>query len=123
MTAKQNPSNAFAEYIIEQLDGLGNVTTKRFFSGTALNIGDLQLGFVSSEETLYLRLSTDDRAELEALGGEPFSYGRKTGKTTSTPGYFSVPAEIIDDRDAINDWCQRAYAYARETYKPRKPRA
>ncbi|CAN5574816.1 hypothetical protein BH09CHL1_BH09CHL1_24570 [soil metagenome] len=123
MPSPTNASQGFAEYIIEQLDGLGNVTTKRFFSGTALNIGDLQLGFVSSEETLYLRLSTEDRAELETLGGEPFSYGRKTGKTTSTPGYFSVPAEIIDDREAINDWCQRAYSYARENYKPKKPRA
>jgi TfoX/Sxy family transcriptional regulator of competence genes len=123
MTARQSSSAALAEYIIEQLDALGNVTTKRFFSGTSLNIGGLQLGFVSSEETLYLRLNTDDRAELETLGGEPFSYSRKTGKTTSTPGYFSVPSEIIDDRDAINDWCLRAYAYARETYKPKKPRA
>ncbi|MGH2551705.1 MAG: TfoX/Sxy family protein, partial [Thermomicrobiales bacterium] len=81
MTAKQNQSIAFAEYIIEQLEGLGNVTTKRFFSGTALNVGDLQLGFVSLEETLYLRLRAEDRAELETLGGEAFSYGRKTGKT------------------------------------------
>lgn len=123
MTAKQPPSAAFAGYIIEQLDDLGNVTMKRFFSGTSLSIGDLQLGFVSSEETLYLRLSTTDRAELEGLGGEPFSCGRKMGKTTFTPSYFSLPAEIIDDREAINHWCRRAYTFARETYKPKKPRA
>lgn len=123
MATANNPSRAFAEYIIEQLVELDGVATKRFFSGTALNVGELQLGFVSSEETLYLRLGTDDRAELEAFGGEPFSYGRKTGKTTSTPGYFSVPAEIIDDRAAINDWCSRAYAYAREHYKPKKSRS
>jgi TfoX/Sxy family transcriptional regulator of competence genes len=122
MTEKSNPSRAFAEYVIEQLSGFDGIFVKRFFSGSAINVGELQLGFVSSDETLYLRLGPDDRAELAALGGEPFSYGRKTGKTTSTPGYFSVPSEIIDDRDSINDWCHRAYSFTRENYKPKKSR-
>lgn len=122
MMATTNPSLGFAEHLIEQAEGLDGLYAKRFFSGTALNIGDLQLGFVSSEEELFLRLTEADREELAALGGVPFSYGRSSGKTTSTPGYFSVPADIVEDRDALNDWLHRAFAYARASYKPKKKR-
>lgn len=122
MATNQSPSRAFAEYLAEQLGELGGVSTKRFFSGTALVIGDIQLGFVASDETLYLRLSPEDRAELEALGGEPFSYGRGSGKTTVTPGYFSVPADLLEDRSALTDWARRAYAHAQAVHKPKRKR-
>lgn len=122
MTQIHNPSRAFAEYLVEQLNEIGGVATKRFFSGTALVIGDVQLGFVSSEETLYLRLGPDDRDELESLGGEPFSYGRSSGKTTVTPGYFSVPADLLEDRAILTDWARRAYAYAQTVHKPKRKR-
>ncbi len=120
--ATSNPSLAYAEHLIEQSEGLDGLFPKRFFSGTALNIGDHQLGFVSSEEELFLRLAESDRDELATLGGVPFSYGRSGGKTTSTPGYFSVPADIIEDRDTLNDWLHRAYSYAQASYKPKKKR-
>jgi TfoX/Sxy family transcriptional regulator of competence genes len=123
MPPSQNPSQAFADYLVEQLNELEGVSTKRFFSGTALVIGEVQLGFVSSDETLYLRLDPADRAELEALGGEPFSYGRSSGKTTVTPGYFSIPADLVDDRAALNDWATRAYIYARSVHKPKRKRS
>lgn len=123
MAQRHNPSQAFADYLVEQLDELEGVSTKRFFSGTALVIGEVQLGFVSSDEALYLRLDPADRAELEALGGEPFSYGRSSGKTTVTPGYFSIPADLVDDRAALNDWATRAHIYARSVQKPKRRRA
>jgi TfoX/Sxy family transcriptional regulator of competence genes len=121
MAQKETPSQAFAEYVVEQIDALGNVSTRRFFSGTAIVIGELQLGFVSRDETLYLRLNPDDRAELERLGGQPFAYAR-SGKARVTPGYFSVPGDIIDDRPALTDWAQRAYAFAQSMHKPKRGR-
>jgi len=120
--ATANRSLAYAEHLIEEAEGLDGLYPKRFFSGTALNIGDLQLGFVSSEEELFLRLAEPDREELATLGGEPFSYGRAGGKTTSTPGYFSVPSDLVEDRDSLNDWLHRAYSYAQASYKPKKKR-
>lgn len=123
MAPGSNPTQAFAEYLIEQLDELEGITTKRFFGVTALVIGDVQLGFVSSDETFFLRLRESDRAELEAMGGIPFSYSRSNGKTAVTPGYFSIPSDLIDDREALNEWGARAYAYAREVHKPKKKRS
>ena len=75
------------------------------------------------QQTMMLRLSEDDRAEVAAAGGRPFE--PMPGRAMKE--YVALPPGMVGDRDAAAVWVRKAAAYAAslppKEKKPRKKRA
>lgn len=58
-----------------------------------------------------LHFKVDDQTRPEFMRGmAPFSHGHK--KSKSLPTYYQVPIEIIEDREELAAWAEKAYAAA-----------
>jgi len=75
------------------------------------------------QETMMLRLSEDDRAEVIAAGGAAFE--PMPGRPMKE--YVALPASLVADPEAAAAWVRKAAAYAASLpprkKKPRKKKA
>ena len=78
------------------------------FGGVGLYHADLFFALIMAD-VLYFKVDAATRPDYEARGMRPFKPypGRPT-----TMGYFEVPAEILDDREALADWARKAVSVA-----------
>jgi DNA transformation protein len=117
-------SSGFQEFVLEQLAPMGHLTAQRMFSGAGIKLGGVNFAILL-DNTLYLRSDDDLRAKLEAAGGAPFEYDTKV-RHVVVKSYVSVPADVLEDRDAIVELGKEALAEARrvkaaEKKKPARP--
>ena len=75
------------------------------------------------QETMMLRLSEGERAEIAAAGGRPFE--PMPGRAMKE--YVALPPDMMADREVAAAWVRKAAAYAAslppKEKKPRKKKA
>jgi DNA transformation protein len=104
-------SRDFVTYILDQLAGVGSVVERRMFGGVGLYHDGLFFGLID-DDTLYFRVDDASRPQYVAKGMEPFRPVRDAPEKT-TPNYFQVPGEILEDMEACADWAREAVRVAR----------
>jgi DNA transformation protein len=114
-----------ADYLLELLAPLGPVAARRMFGGAGLFHGGTMFGLLARDE-VFFKVGDANRADYEAAGEAPFSYGTKHGEHVLT-SYWRCPPELLDDPDELRDWARKAVAVALASAKakpkrPRKPR-
>jgi len=93
--------DSFRDYVSEQLGE--DVVVRPMFGGYGLYRGDRFFGIVFRSR-LYFRTGPLTRKEYVRRGMKPFKpNARMTSKT-----YFEVPADVLEDREAVRAWAQRA---------------
>jgi DNA transformation protein and related proteins len=108
---------AFLQYILEQLERTGRVTSRRMFGGIGLYCDDVFFGLID-DDTLYFKVNDTTRADYEKRGGKPFKpYADRPEVSMS---YITVPADILDDAEELVSWARRSVAIAAATPKARK---
>lgn len=113
-------SHAFRDFVLDQLDSLGGVHARAMFGGVGLYAGDLFFGLID-DDTLYLKVDETNRGEYVAAGMPPFKPYPDRPETMS---YYQVPANVLEDADALVAWTRRACAVAKaQRESPRKRRA
>ena len=111
--------SGFVGFLLDQMQWLGPVTSRRMFGGTGLFLDGLMFALVL-DDTLYLKADYLNRADFDSVGLLPFSYVR--GDREIALSYFQAPEEALDDREMMVDWGNRAYAAAlRTAAAKRKP--
>jgi DNA transformation protein and related proteins len=100
----------FARYAHEQLADLGEVTAARFFGGVGFKLGHVQFA-MCMRDTLYFVVDAATRERYLAAGSAPFQYRTAKGARL-VHRYYEVPADVIEDRDALLRWAQDAVAAA-----------
>ena len=94
-------SDDFVAFVCEQL---GGVTSRRMFGAWGLYDGDTIIGIVH-DERVYAKVWDDaHRDRFVAAGCEPFR-PRPTQKLGS---YWEVPADAVDNADALRNWFARS---------------
>lgn len=89
---------AFVEYVIEQLEPAGEITHKAMFGGYGIwESGDM-FALISSDSTLYFKVDDQTRPRYQDAGSEQFM----------TMPYWSVPADLLEDREQLLDWAAEA---------------
>ena len=101
------PSNAFKDFVLDQLSGLPALSSAPFFGGIGLRSGADFFGMIMGG-TLYFSTSPATREEFEKRGSRCFSYA-KQGKVQETK-LFEVPVEVLDDAEMLLVWANRAIA-------------
>ena len=105
-------TDSFVEFVLEQLDPVGPITSKRMFGGVGLYAGDLFFALVAGD-VLYLKGDDATRGAREAAGARPFQPYPDRPRGKGTMQYYSVPAAILEDGDALLAWAKQAIAIAR----------
>jgi len=85
---------------------IGAIRAGRMFGGAALYYDDIVFALVF-RSTCYLRVDDLTRERFLAEKSTPFSYDRN-GRTISTKGYLSTPAEALDGGQPLRDWARLA---------------
>lgn len=105
-------TDSFVEFVLEQLDPIGPITPKRMFGGVGLYAGDLFFALLA-DDVLYLKADDSTRGSFESAGGRPFRpYPDRPGGGGSMR-YFSVPAGVLEDTEALIGWAKQSVAVAR----------
>lgn len=110
----------FLDYVLEQFEPLGGVTCRRMFGGAGLYKHGVIFGLIA-EDVIYLKADETTREEFAAAGGQAFA---PFDGPTKMMGYWSIPAEDLEDREALAAWARKALEVAaRAPVKaPAKPR-
>ena len=117
-------SDSFIEFVIEQLDPIGAITPKRMFGGVGLYAGDLFFALLAGD-VLYLKADDSTRGQREAAGAHAFQpYPNRPGRGRATMQYYSVPAAVLEDGDALVTWAGQSVSIARaqRTGQPKRRR-
>jgi DNA transformation protein len=110
-------SDAFSEFLREQLAPLGRVTMRRMFGKTGVFCDGVMFGMVT-ENTLYFRIDDQNRATFaEAQAFPPLNYAKK-GETIDL-SFWRVPERLFDEPDELEIWARAALAAARRVASKR----
>lgn len=96
-------SPAFRDYVLAQLDDLGEVTSRAMFGGVGLYRRGLFFGIIAGG-TLYFKVGEANRRDFERYGAEPF---RPYPDRPSTK-YFAVPVEILENAQELATWARKS---------------
>ncbi len=113
--------NGFVDYLVDQLEPLGDVTAKSMFGGYGIFFRGVMFGLVSDDE-FFLKVDDESRPEFEREGLSPFIY-RSKGKEMPM-SYFSAPADAVDNPEVMLVWAMkgRDAAMRAAALKKKKPK-
>jgi DNA transformation protein len=100
-------SSDYLQFILEQLRGLGRVHSRRMFGAAGLYCDEVFFGIIS-DDTLYLRVDEASRGDYTARGMAAFKPYADRPEVSMT--YFEVPADVLEDPEALLLWSRRSLA-------------
>jgi len=108
---------AFHQYVLEQLERTGRITSRRMFGAVGLYCDGVFFGLID-DDTLFFKVGDETRTEYESRGMKPFRpYADKPEVSMS---YFTVPVDVLDDAEELVSWARRAVKVAAAA--PKNPR-
>lgn len=110
-------SKEFVAYVVEQLAPLAQVTSRRMFGGVGLYANELFFGLIA-QQTLYFKVDDGNRADYERIGSQPFR--PFPDKQKFSMSYYAIPADLLEDADALSQWARKSVAAALAARKPAK---
>src|SRR5262245_23151485 len=93
-------TSAFRDFVLDQLEELGDVVPRAMFGGVGLYHRDVFFG-IMARDALYLKVDDTTRAEYERAGMKPF---RPYPNRRSTMMYYSVPLEVLEHPVDLARW-------------------
>ena len=104
-----NQNSEFLEYILDLLDPLAAISSRKMFGGYAIYQNGLTIAIIAHDE-IYLKVDESNIDDYKQLNSQPFTY-QKQGKTI-TISNWKVPAEILEDQDRFIEWAEKSYQVA-----------
>jgi len=86
------------------------------FGGVGIYSGDLFFALIGND-TLYLKVDDSNRPDFVAVGMGPF---RPFGEGGEVMQYYEIPADVLEEPEALKDWVERAIEVARRARRTRK---
>lgn len=99
-------SDEFLDYVLDQFSDWGGVTIRKMFGGASLYRDGKTFGLVA-DDVLYLKVDDSNRSMYVDAGSTPF---RPYPDRDATMPYYEIPAEVLEDREALVRWAERSLA-------------
>jgi DNA transformation protein len=99
----------YLAYILEQLEGIGALRSRRMFGGVGLYRGELFFGLVD-DDTLFFKSDSSNSAEYIARKMPRFM--PFPDRPEAVMAYYQVPADIIEDAESLVGWARKSVAVA-----------
>jgi DNA transformation protein and related proteins len=110
-------SASYSAFVLDLLSAVRPVIARRMFGGVGYYADGLFFA-LAHEDTLYFRVDAQTEAKFVAEGMKPF---RPMGPRVRPMRYYSLPARLFDDDEALHDWMEAALAVARTAAYKSKP--
>lgn len=107
---------SFLTYVLDQLGELRDVVARRMFGGFGLYLDGTFFGLIDADE-VYLRVDDETRDDFVAHGMPAFRPVRSQPERVSN-AYYQLPGAVLDDRELLAVWAQRAVTAARRANAP-----
>lgn len=102
-------TDRFTQFVVDQLEACGPITSRRMFGGVGIYAADLFFAILNND-VLYLKVDDSNRADFERIGSGPF---RPYGDDSEVMQYYNVPVSILEDARSLSQWAAKAIAVAR----------
>ena len=113
-------SQGFREYVREQIERVAPLSMRAMFGGVGLYSGGVFFALID-DDTLFFKVDDRNRPDFEAAGMQPF---RPFGDERYSMQYYELPAEVLEDREALRRWIRGALQAAlakKKEARTRKP--
>lgn len=102
-------SPEFRTFVLEQLARVApGIRSRSMFGGLGIYSNELFFALID-DDILYFKVDDTNRPDFEARGLPPF---RPFGEDGEVMQYYEIPADIIEDADALQPWVAKAVAVA-----------
>lgn len=102
-------SDEYLTYVIDQLECVGTVQSRRMFGGAGFYCNGLFFALVA-DDVLYFKVDDSNRPDYESAGMEAF---RPFPDKPNVMQYYEVPIEALENRDVLYDWARKALDVAK----------
>lgn len=110
------PKNDSPEYVVHDLlSEVPGMSYRAMFGGFGIYKDGLIVACIMDDE-LYLKVDEGNRADFEATDSRPFVYVSPKGKEMPM-GYWSVPAEVMEDGSRLAAWVMKAFEVSRRAQR------
>lgn len=96
----------YLTYVLDMLQPHGNIISKGLFGGHGIYYNGIIFAVIV-ENQLYFKVDDQTRPDFEEYGSKPFVYVGKT-KSVTMP-YMTLPESILENRDELPLWIEKAY--------------
>ena len=86
------------------------------FGGVGIYADQLFFALIA-DDTLYFKVDDSNRPDFERLGMRPFQPYGEAGEVTQ---YYEVPADLLEDLEALRPWAEKAIAVAARKVKGKR---
>ncbi|HET9276151.1 MAG TPA: TfoX/Sxy family protein [Gemmatimonadales bacterium] len=112
-------SEGFRTFVLEQLARtMAAVRARSMFGGVGVYSGDLFFALMD-DDVLYFKVDGTTRARFEERGMGPFRPGGEGGEVMQ---YYEVPADVLEDAEALAPWAADAVEVARRARSRKRVR-
>jgi len=111
-------SEEYLEFVAEQLQTIGEVTTKKMFGGAGIYHDGLFFALVAND-ILYFKVDDTNLFDYENAGMKPF---KPFDNKPMTMMYYEVPVNVLEDPGELGVWAKRSIEVARKKPKKKKKR-
>ena len=101
-------TKAFGAFVLDQLEALGDVTSRPMFGGVGLYCRGLFFGIIASD-VLYLKVDDQNRRDYQHAGMKAF---KPYADRPATMQYYAVPLEVLESPLDLTVWARKAVAAA-----------
>jgi DNA transformation protein and related proteins len=101
-------SAEYRSFVLEQLGRVAPVTARNMFGGVGIYSSGLFFALMD-DDVLYFKVDDSNRPSFEAAGSGPF----RPYDDERVMSYYALPADLLDDVDALRPWMEAALTVAR----------
>jgi DNA transformation protein len=113
-------SESFLTFLLEQLDAVPSIVSRRMFGAVGLYAGETFFAVVDND-TLFFKVNNATVGAFVDAGMEPFRpFPDRPGDAMN--GYYAVPASVIEDRDELAAWARTAIAVGAASARAKRGR-
>jgi len=110
-------SASFRTFILDQLSRVvSKIRARAMFGGVGIYAGDLFFALIA-DDTLYFKVDDTNRPDFEQRGMKAF---QPYGEGSESMQYYQVPADLLDDPEALRPWAEKSIAVAAKKKEKRK---
>ena len=108
-------SDEFLDYVLDQFSGWDEVSARKMFGGAGLCCDGVMFGLIA-DDVAYLKVDELNQEDFEKAGSSAFNPFPEKDKTY-VMSYYEIPADVLEDRQLLNQWAERALTVARKKKK------
>jgi DNA transformation protein and related proteins len=97
-------SDAFEAFVLDQLEGIGDLVSRKMFGGVGLYASGYFFGIIA-RDVLYLKVDAENLREFEDAGSRMFKpYPNRPG----TMKYYEVPVGVLESAPDLVRWARES---------------